>query len=51
MSELPEPNGYDSDAKLIFAMLASLESRVSRIEYGTVAILVAVLVNLFMRVI
>jgi len=46
-----EPNGYDQDRKLIFDRLETLDNRVSRIEYGTVSILVAVAVNLFVALV
>ena len=51
MSEPMTPNGYHEDRKLIFDRLGSLDKRVSRIEYGTVSILVAVLLNLLKGVV
>jgi len=46
-----EPNGYSEDRKLIFDRLAVLDARVTRIEYGTVSILIAVLLQLLKGVI
>lgn len=46
-----ESNGYHEDRKLIFDKLKTLDNRVTRIEFGTVSILIAVLLNLLKGVV